>query len=106
MNLGKKLKDLREERKLSQTELSKQLNISQKSLSNYELDQREMDYETLKRISDFFSVSIDWLLGKSEYRNEEELLEQAYFNKLKTKYDATEKDIALALDFIKRAKQK
>ncbi|MPW26432.1 helix-turn-helix domain-containing protein [Alkalibaculum sp. M08DMB] len=62
--LGNILKELRGER--SQEEISEQLGISRARYSHYETDRREPDIETLKLLSDFYKVSIDYLLGKTK----------------------------------------
>lgn len=61
MKIGR-LRSLREKMGISQTELAKRVGIVRPTYSNYEAGNREPDYETLKRLADFFSVSIDYLL--------------------------------------------
>jgi transcriptional regulator with XRE-family HTH domain len=63
MTFGKRLRQLRENKQLSQLDLSKLLNIANSTLSLYEADKRFPEPEILKRIADFFGVSIDYLLG-------------------------------------------
>lgn len=58
-----KLKELRVERKLSQADLAKELNVSQRSISSWETGFRQPDFETLERIARFFDVTADYLLG-------------------------------------------
>ena len=58
-----RLKELRLERKLSQADLAKELNVSQRSISSWETGFRQPDFETLKRIAKFFDVTADYLLG-------------------------------------------
>ena len=58
-----RLKELRVERKLSQADLAKELNVSQRSISSWETGFRQPDFETLERIAKFFDVSADYLLG-------------------------------------------
>ena len=67
--IGKRLRQLREENDLLQKELALKLNISQQTISLYESNRREPDYEMLKRIADFFNVSTDFLLGESDIKN-------------------------------------
>ena len=55
---AKRLRFLREERKLSQTELAKDLGISRGSLSFYENAERTADIEILYRVSEYFGVTI------------------------------------------------
>lgn len=74
MGLGNRLKKLRQERGLSQLELAKQLQISNVTLSRYETNKRSPDYETLYALADFFDVTTDFLLGRSNIRNPEKLI--------------------------------
>ena len=61
-----RLKSLRKERNISQLKLALDLNMNQNSISRYENCEREADYETLIKFADYFDVSIDYLLGRSE----------------------------------------
>ncbi|KJS67140.1 MAG: hypothetical protein JL50_08915 [Peptococcaceae bacterium BICA1-7] len=63
MNLAKRLKELRESKNLSQRQLAKLLNVAPSTLAMYEVDKREPDFDTLKKIANFFSVTTDYLLG-------------------------------------------
>lgn len=58
-----KLKELREEYKISQTELAEKLNLSQRTISSYENGINEPDIQTLKDIAKFFNVTVDYLIG-------------------------------------------
>lgn len=64
-----RIKELRKERKLTQTQLCKILNIAQPTLSGYETNSFEPDNATMSKIADFFNVSIDYLLGREETKN-------------------------------------
>ena len=61
-----RLKELREKRRLSQITLAMELNLSQNSISRYETGEREADHATLIAIADYFGVSIDYLLGRTD----------------------------------------
>lgn len=63
------LKKLRDESNLTQSELANKLNITRSSLSLYELGKRTPDFDTLSKIADFFNVSADYLLGRTNVRN-------------------------------------
>lgn len=63
---GKKLKELRIERGLSQRELGKIFNVCNQTVSFWELGSREPDLDTLCTISNYFDVSVDFLLGQVE----------------------------------------
>lgn len=73
MLLNIRLKELRKENGITQSELAKSLNVSRSSIAMYENGDRIPSYETLEAISDFFNVSILYLLGKEsvDYSNEE-----------------------------------
>ncbi len=61
-----RLKDLRKARKLSQLKLALDLNMNQNSISRYENGEREADYATLIAFADYFDVSLDYLLGRTD----------------------------------------
>ncbi len=60
------LKFQRELKKLTQTELARQLGISSQRYGGYETGKREPDNDMLKQIADFFDVSLDYLLGATD----------------------------------------
>lgn len=66
-----RIRDLREDRDLKQRNLAEFLNCSQQVYSNYELGQRDIPTDVLIRLSDFYQVSVDYLLGltKNPKRN-------------------------------------
>ncbi len=61
-----RLKELRKKRKISQLKLAMDLNMNQNAISRYENMEREADYETLCRFADYFDVSLDYLLGRTD----------------------------------------
>ncbi len=64
-----RLKELRLEKRLSQTQLADIFNISQQAVSHYEKGLRDMDYKLITSMSSFFQVSTDYLLGISDIKN-------------------------------------
>jgi len=62
---GDILSKLRKSRGLSQYELAERLSFSRGKLANYEQGTRQPDFETLEKLADFFDVSTDYLLGRS-----------------------------------------
>jgi len=58
-----RIKELREERKLSQEQLGKELGFKYNTISNWERGTREPDIQTIKKLAGFFNVSTDYLLG-------------------------------------------
>ncbi|MBP2079630.1 helix-turn-helix domain-containing protein [Oceanobacillus polygoni] len=67
--LGDRLKKLRKQHNLSQEELSKKLDISRGTYAHYEINKRQPDYETLKKIANYFNVSLDFLITGNEFSN-------------------------------------
>ena len=65
--LGKRLKELREERGLTQKELSSLLNLNSVTYLHYEKSQREPPLSLLVDFALFFDVSTDYLLGLKNY---------------------------------------
>ena len=61
-----RLKELRKKRHISQVKLAMDLNINQNSISRYETGEREADYKSLIAFADYFNVSIDYLLGRTD----------------------------------------
>lgn len=59
----KRLKDLREDNDLTQVELAKILNISQRGYSHYETGNNDIPTEILIKLSKYYNVSIDYILG-------------------------------------------
>lgn len=64
-----RLKQLRKERGISQLKLALDLNMNQNSISRYETGEREADYKTLIKFADYFDVSLDYLLGRSDKKD-------------------------------------
>lgn len=61
-----RLKALREKRGISQLKLAMDLGLNQNSISRYESGVREPDYKTLIALADYFDVSIDYLLERTD----------------------------------------
>ena len=62
-----RLKELRTKRRISQVKLAMDLNMNQNSISRYENGEREADYKTLIAFADYFGVSVDYLLGRTDH---------------------------------------
>lgn len=63
-----RLRELREERRLSQDGLALKLNVSQSTISAYEVGDRTPDLETLIAIARLFGVSLDYLVGQTDLK--------------------------------------
>ena len=65
----KRIRDLREDRDITQKQMAKVLNCSQQVYSNYELGQRDIPTDILIKLSMFYKVSVDYILGISDNPN-------------------------------------
>jgi len=61
-----RLKELRKSRNITQLKLALDLNMNQNTISRYEKCERQADYETLILFADYFNVSLDYLLGRTD----------------------------------------
>ncbi len=66
-----RLKFLREEKGLFQSDIAKILGVSVAAVGFYENEKRDMSTETVVKLAEYFNVSTDYLLGKSNIRNPE-----------------------------------
>lgn len=71
-DLGKRIKTLRTQQNLTQTQLANQLHVTKSMVSAYETDSRTPSYNTLIKLSHIFHVSTDYLLGVD--RNEKDII--------------------------------
>lgn len=74
MNFGKLLVQLRTERKILQKELAAYLNVTVGTISNYENGVHTPDLMTLCKLADYFGVSTDYLLGRTNFRYNVDIL--------------------------------
>lgn len=68
-----RIKQLREELKISQSELGRKLNKTQQQISLYENGTNELDLEGYLILSKLFNCSIEYIAGKSDIRNPEKI---------------------------------
>ncbi|MBQ9334498.1 MAG: helix-turn-helix transcriptional regulator [Lachnospiraceae bacterium] len=61
-----RLKQLRKSRHISQIHLAMELGMTQNSISRFETGTRRPDYDTLICFADYFDVSIDYLVGRTD----------------------------------------
>lgn len=66
-DLMKGLRIIRKEKNLNQLKVAMDLNISREALSHYENGKREPSLDMLKKLSDYFNVSIDYLITGEEF---------------------------------------
>ena len=61
-----RLKELRKQKKITQLKLAMDLGLNQNTVSRYETGEREADYKTLIMLADYFNVSVDYLLERTD----------------------------------------
>lgn len=61
-----RLKELRKSKNISQLKLALDLNMNQNSISRYETGEHQADYKTLIAFADYFDVSVDYLLERTD----------------------------------------
>jgi len=64
---AKRLRELREEKGISQRKIAPIFGISQSSYGDYELNISEPSLDMLIKIAEFFGVTVDYLLGREDY---------------------------------------
>ena len=114
--LGSLIKELRKKHKLTQSELANKIGVTTSSIGMYETEVRQPSYGVLCKIAEVFDVSVDYLLGrtssfkiaetKAEYKVDD--LDPAYFkiSKEAQEQGITADDLRLAIDFIKKSREK
>lgn len=66
--LAMRLRELRKERNMTQEDAARKLNLSTVGYQRYELDERDPKAPVLAAMADFFGVSADYLLGRTDKR--------------------------------------
>lgn len=72
MNFGERLRSLRKDIDYSLRKMADELGISFSALGKYERNEHQPDFDTLEKIAEYFDVSIDWLLGRTNIRTYDE----------------------------------
>ena len=67
--IGKRIRSLRQEYRMTQTQLGERLSVGKTTISNYENENSFPDNDVLVKLSEIFNVSTDYLLGTSNIRN-------------------------------------
>lgn len=103
-----RLKSLRQENGYTQFKVAKHLGITQSAYANYERGARQPDADTISKIADFFHVSVDYLIGRTDDPHPLSLDEQmegiefALYGEIKDLTDEQKQEI---LDFVRFKKQ-
>ncbi|MBQ7769835.1 MAG: helix-turn-helix transcriptional regulator [Clostridia bacterium] len=65
----RRIRDLREDRDMNQTQIAKILNMSQTGYSKYETGENDIPTKSLIQLADYYDTSIDYLLGRTDNPN-------------------------------------
>ncbi len=68
MNMDTRIRNLREDRDMTQTQMAEYLNIHQTTYSDYEIGNLNIPAQVLCKIADLFGTSVDYLLGRTDVR--------------------------------------
>ena len=63
-----RIRDLREDKDLKQKDLAENLQVHQTTYSDYELERLNIPVAALHKLADFYGVSVDYLLGRTDVR--------------------------------------
>ena len=69
--IGQTIRDLRKQRKMSQTELAKILHVSQQTVTAWETGKAEPSSSAISSLADYFNVTTDYLLGRPEKKDDD-----------------------------------
>lgn len=75
-----RLKDLIEEKGITQKDLADEINTTKSTISRYLNNKREPKMYLLEKIANYFGVSVDYLLGRSDIKDPAEVVENAISN--------------------------
>ncbi len=101
-----RLKFLREEKGLYQSDIAKILGISNSAVGFYENEKRDMSPEVIIKLANYFDVTTDYLLGKTDKRNYDKDEQEFRFAYHKEMEGLTDEEISDALRFYKEMKKK
>ena len=102
-----RLRKLRKSQNITMKRLGEMVGISESTISLYESDKRQPDYDTLQRFADIFGVTTDYLLGRDEKQKNSELdkelqgIDFALYGETKDLTDAEKQDILSYIRFKK-----
>ena len=88
-----RLKELRQEKKLTQQELANEIGVTKRTYIYWEKGERQIKPEKAQQLADYFKVSVGYLLGYSDVRFELEQIEKAIKNRLIDSESTINKDV-------------
>lgn len=71
--LGQRIRLLRKMRNMTQADLASALDVAKTTISAYENDVNEPNHEMLKKMADYFNVTVDYLIGRTNSHTQEEV---------------------------------
>lgn len=74
MMIGERMRNLRDEKGISQAELAKILNVNRMTVNNYETGKRVPDIDFAINAADYFGVTVEYLSGRTEFRDKEDFI--------------------------------
>lgn len=110
MEVGQILAELRTEKGIYQKELAAYLNVSIGTISNYEKGIHFPDLNTLCKLADYFGVTTDYLLGRTQYRYNPDTLNRSLTkdytiaNLVNTTLEFPQKDATALVDYVELLK--
>lgn len=66
IDFGSRLKEIRKSKGVTQKQLAVAIGASERGIQNYELNERKPAFDALIALADFFDVSLDYLVGRSD----------------------------------------
>ncbi len=110
MSFGNNLKKIRQDCNLTQEELAKKIDTSRSNIANYENNKNMPSIDVLSKLSKVLDCSIDYLLGKSDIRNPEEIKRVQFANAGGLDTDGLDeedlKELQKQVDYIRKLKGK
>ncbi len=109
---AERLKELRKKANITQLEFAKKFNVSNGAIGNWESGKRQPDSETLSKLADFFNVSIDYLVGRTDNPTPPTIDEQldgvefALYGEVKDMTEAQKRDVLNFIKFLKSQEEK
>lgn len=109
-SFGERFKELRKELDFTQQELADKMNakynliFGKSAISQYENDKRTPEITALEKFAGFFNVSIDYLLGKSNIKNPDEIIYNNAFHSF-SKNGLSKNDVDMIQTMIERLKK-
>lgn len=106
MTFGQRLANLREEKGIYQKELAAILSVSPSTVSNYENDVHFPDIEILCKLANYFDVSTDYLLVRTDYRHNLDTLNHKLSKDytvgdfINTTLELPQKDVSNVVDYV------